>query len=178
MYYGQRDLFNQQNTTVEAEYAAHLNVQNNTPQWTLKAGGMYAGRNQTVIYYPYYRRQHINWYAVQAGINRNLTAGINWYKVSLNLAYGSGGGSPFEDGVYATPAEGQSTPKSRDAYLYREYEYLTSSRVKAALDIQYARQFQKTVPFIQVRYAYTKAFEVEYAGSFANNLDVSLGCVF
>lgn len=178
VYYGQRDLFKQQNTTVEAEYTARLNVQNNLPQWTVKAGGVYTNRNQTVIYYPYYRKQNINMYVARLAVERNLADKVNRYKISLNLAYGNGGGSPFEDGVYTAPSEGQSMGQTRDAYLYQEYEYQTSPRIKTALGIQYARQFKQTVPFIQVRYAYIQAFEVEYIGRYANNLDVSVGCVF
>ena len=85
-----------------------------------------ARRKQTAYLYPYYRRQNIHSTEGTVDITRNLKLANGVLSLSAGTSYLKGGGKPYEDGTYAEPSDKQSAPPSMEAYLYREYEYLTA----------------------------------------------------
>ncbi len=162
-----------------AEYTGNLGVADYNPTWVLKTGGNFHQCTQTASKYPYYRKQDV--WSMDAYLNakRNLVRGKNMYSFALGALYGKGGGTPKTDGLYATPSEGQASPKTIDRYLYREYEYLTAERVGANAGVQYFRSFKSLQGYVKLQYEYTKAFNVDYlSGSNFNRWKLTIGCTF
>lgn len=178
-YYGQNQVLDQKTINGSAGYTGYFRVKNNTPLWTLKANGNYYGRHQTITLYPFYREETINSYALNIFINRNLIRDKNMYSVSLGLDYGSGGGTPKDDGTFTTSSSSQEVPATKDNYLYQEYEYCTKPRIKGLLGLKYSHVINTQVTgFLQLEFAYTKAFDVTYTGSNFRSINFTLGCTF
>ncbi|MFT3822558.1 MAG: hypothetical protein QM731_01510 [Chitinophagaceae bacterium] len=179
VYYGQNDLLKQQVTTASLGYTAYLGISNNNPRWVLRAGADYNDRQQTVTRYPYYRKQQISSYNLHLGGERNIIKGRGMYSLLLNAAYGAGSGTAKNDGVYVPPSSSQSQPASKDNYLYQEYEFFTKPRIQLQPAIRYSYNVDKRVaPYVQLNYAYTKAFDVSFTGDTRSVISATIGCSF
>lgn len=179
VYYGQNQVLQQKITNAEMSYTGYFGVQDNNPRWTLKAGGNYYRREQTTTLYPFYRWQLLNSYAFGISGNRNFVRDKNMYSIALGLDYDSGGGTAKDDGTYITPSSSQTTPATKDNYLYEEYEYFTKPHIKSLLGLKYSRIINTQVMgFVQLGFAYTKAFDVIYTGSNFRSVNFTVGCTF
>jgi hypothetical protein len=107
-------------------YTGYYGMEGEMPVWTISAAVNMARRKQTAYLYPYYRRQNIHSTEGTVGITRNLKLDKSVLSLSAGASYLKGGGEPYEDGTYTEPSDKQSAPPSMEAYLYREYEYLTA----------------------------------------------------
>jgi len=177
VYYGQNNVLTQNTTRASIGYTAFLNTDNYQAKWIIKAGGNYYRREQTVIRYPFYRKQLISSYGIHADATRNMVKDKNRYSILLGTGYGAGGGTAKEDGVYQSPTGNQ--PASRDIYLYEEYEYFTSPRMSGRLELGYSRITTKNfTPYLKVNLAYTKAFDVSYLADHRLQTGLAIGCTF
>jgi hypothetical protein len=161
-------------------YTANLNVEDYCPQWMLKAEANYYSREQTVSLYPYFRRQDIHFANLNVSAGRNITRRQNRYGLFAGVQYDFGDGVPKEDGTYATPSETQNPPPNNDIFLFREYEYLTATRITGNLGCILTRTFAENLKgYIRLDYAMTKAFGVEYlSGSNFHQATFTAGCEF
>jgi len=180
VYPGKVQVVERNRNTAGLEYTAKLNVQDYCPEWVLKVGGNYSNRWQTVIFYPYYRKQDIFWWNAYLSADRRFTSGIHQYGISLGLLYGAGGGDMNNDGTYAKSSDKSTQPASSDFNLSREYEYLTASRIGANIGCSYARQLRADVRgYVRLNYGLTKASQIEHLeGSGFNMVQISIGCNF
>jgi len=179
VYYGQAEVFNKDILQANVQYIGYLNVKNNQPEWTIKAGANYFNREQTTTIYPFYRDQSISSYTINLSANKNTIRGKNRYGLSLGTLYGAGDGTAKEDGLYIPPSSSQIAPKSMDLYLNQEYEYFTKPRVRAEAGFQYSRIVDKRIaPYVRLDYTLTKAFDVSYVGNNHQTIMISVGCNF
>ncbi|HEY0299667.1 MAG TPA: hypothetical protein VGB84_10660 [Arachidicoccus sp.] len=179
VYYGQNQLLDQKITNAAIGYTGYFGIKNDNPLWTLSAGGNYYRREQTTTLYPFYREEIINSYMFDIFADRNFIRDKNMYSISLGFDYGSGSGTPKDDGTYTTPSSSQTAPATRDNYLYEEYEYFTKPRVKSGLGVKYSRIINaQFTGFLQLNFAYTKAFDVSYLGNNFRSVNFTVGCTF
>jgi hypothetical protein len=180
VYYGNNKVLDKSLMHVNLEYTANLGVEAYHPTWVLKAGADFHDRRQTTMLYPFFRKQDIRVFDGWLSAGRNIVRQKNQYALSLKLLYGSGGGTDKEDGVYATPSDSQREPARADNELHREYEYLTTGRIRANLGIGYTRLLNPDLQgYIRLNYELTHAPQVEYLnGKTFGAAVLSAGCVF
>lgn len=161
-------------------YTANLNVENNLPVWAFHVDAAYCLRRQTVSIYPYFRRQNIGQLRVNLAAERNITHRKNVYGITAKVLYGSGSGTPRNDGLYAIPAETQRPPQNNDRLLDREYEYLTAMRTGGNIGFALTRMFSKDLyGYIKLNCELTKASGIEHLqGSVHSSAAFRLGCLF
>lgn len=167
-------------TNISVFYTALLETNRYDPKWIFNIGVDYFTQKQTASYFPYYRKQTINSYAVNLSGKRNIENGINRFGLGIDLSYGSGSGDAKIDGRYSDASETQKMPATLDSLLYREFEYSTASRIKAELVFRFSRMLKdKTTGYIQLNYAYTKAFNIEQLdGDNYNQARIAIGYSF
>jgi len=179
MYYGNTEMLKRSIFSVVADYTANLGISNNTPSWVMKAGADYSSRNQTVSIYPYYRKQTINQYSAYTSACKNIVKGTNIYSLSLGLLYGAGGGTDKDDGIYNN-SSATTSPASMNNMLYKEFEYLTASRIAGDVGIGYSRPINENIKgYAILNYNLTNAFDISYnAGKTFNLINIKIGCTF
>lgn len=178
-YYGQTKLMDQKITSASFEYTSLLQMNGLNPRWILKAGGQYHRRQQQVSFYPFFRKQEINQVNFNGSVERNFNFGNDLLSVSYELKYGSGGGIAKLDGLYATPSSSQSMPISKDDYLYREFEYLTTARVINSIGFRFAHLVKANqLAYIGLSLNNTNAFRVTTIGNRYFSTQLSLGYSF
>lgn len=180
-YYGTLDTTDKTMWNARAEYNGNLGVTDFCPAWLVKAAVDYSSRSLTASVYPYYRKQEIKRTAFLLSGERAIRSRKDMYSLSLGTAYSYGSGTAKEDGIYATPSETQSAPKSMDEYLYREYEYLTGKQIKGEAGFKYSRMIgdKSTQGYVSLRYSMLKAFDVKYLGDGQrHDIQLTIGCIF
>lgn len=181
VYYGMLHTADKTTWNARAEYIGNLGVTGYCPAWVLKGGAAYRVRNVKASIYPYYRGQHLRMADVYLSAERNLIRPKHVYNLLLGIAYCSGNGEVKEDGAYAAPSESRQSPSSMDAYLYKEYEYLTARQVKGEIGLKYAWALEKQPVRCHVSLHYTlqKAFRVDYLGNgLRQEVSLAVGCTF
>lgn len=180
-YYGTLDTTEKTCWNIDAAYTGHFNVTDGCPAWVLQGGVSYFNRELTASVYPYYRKQDMHRLTSHLCGERNLQKGRNMYSFLLGGAFATGGGTPLQDGLYATETESQSAPASMGLYLHREFEYLTCKQVKGEAGFKYARPIgsKGMKGYTSLRYALTKAFGTgQLDGSSRHQVTWTLGCTF
>jgi len=180
IYYGANKVLDRTQLTGGLEFTGQLAVKDYCPKWILKAGANYSDRQQTVVLYPYFRKQDISWWDSYLYADRRFTSKKQQFDVSLQVAYGTGGGNAKTDGLYATPSADTRQPASSDYNLYREYEYLTADRVAGNIGCGYSRIINSSLrAYVRLEYALTKAFQITYLdGSQFGSAKITIGCNF
>lgn len=178
-YFSKEQMLNKTIWKLGGNYTAYLGVQNNLPSWILSVDMEVNDMKQTVSLYPNYRKQDINNWKIGALAGRNIIKRCNQYSVSVGIDYFSGGGNSQKDGIYDTSNEWQNNFLSLDDYLYEEFEYLTSNRIKGNVEFRYSRLFDKQFKgYVQLNYALTNAFSTQYVGNTFNQLALTIGVGF
>lgn len=144
-----------------AMLTAHLGLRHELPTWTLCAGLNWARRQQTAYVFPYSRRQELNCYEGVATITRNLPTRQGVWSLSLGGTFQQGSGQPYEDLTLQSPSDKQQAPATMEAYLYREYRYLTAAQYSIAGSIKYAFLLTGTAirPHVALSLSHRKANE-------------------
>jgi len=165
-----------------AGYTANLNVRGELPSWILNLSVSGIQRKQTAYLYPYFRRQNIKNVQTQLAVCRNQMIGKGVLSLSLQFAYLNGSGEPYEDGTFATPSDKQSDPDNVNAYLYREYQYLTASQYSVGGNVKYSFIMPATrmKTFVMLGVNHRKANETyDFSqGRDHTTLCCSIGCLF
>ena len=168
--------------TTDIDYTGRWGIRGELPTWTVQAGLHFLQRKQIGILYPYYRRQSLKRTEVVLRGERNFFVGKGVLSAALGFSYAKGSGDVCEDGAYVEPQDGQSFPASMDAFLYREYQYLTAPQIGLHASAKYAF----LLPSVRLRmhvkagFDYRKASET-YAYSLGNHntqLTFAVGCTF
>ncbi len=178
-YIGQTQMLDKTIWKVKGGYTAYLGVQNYLPAWILNVSAETNNMKQTVSIYPNYRKQDINQWNIGASASRNITKLSNQYNLTFGLNYISGSGNEKKEGTYDPSAQGESKAASLDRYIYREFEYLTTERIRGNVGFRYSKLFSgKMKGYAQLNYALTNAFSTEYIGKTFNELSLSIGIGF
>ena len=162
VHYGKTKMLDQQLFTSGIEYIGNFGIKNLQPEWVVKLAADLYNRSQTVSVYPYYRKQSIQTTDIRLFANKNIFSGKNTYGIFMNTSYGFGQGTRNDDGVYANPSSEQYKPYSNDYYLYREYEYLTASKMRIEAGFRYTKALEKIAIFGELALSQTKAFDIKY----------------
>ena len=128
----------------DIDYTLHLGIRHELPTWTITAGYHWQQRDITAYLYPYYRQQQLNTSEIAASVARNLNLLGGILGVTLNGGYQTGSGDPYHDGSFVTPSAKQPQPATMEAFLYRDYEYLTAKQYHLGLQLKYNFLFPGT----------------------------------
>ena len=126
-------------------YTGYYDINYDLPTWILSAGYQGKYRKQTAYDYPYYRNQRIdqNKFFVQG--TRNIVFGKQRVLgISAGVSFSNGGGKMFTDDVFAEPSEKQVPPSEMEAYLHREYAYITAPQYAFDVSAKYTFVIPKT----------------------------------
>ena len=181
VYYGKTQMLKRKKILASAEYTGTLHVKNTIPVWVLQANANFFERDQTVSVYPSYRKQTIHQLQFGVFVQRNSICKANMYSIYLGGNYIAGGGIPNKDGIYNSSSTSSKNPAvSLDRYLFREYEYLTASRITPTTGFRYTRFLHSnhTSLYSDLSCRFTKAFSVSYLGTTMQTITLAVGCTF
>lgn len=165
-----------------ATYTIHWGINETLPTWTIQAGFNSMKRKQTAYVFPYYRRQKIHNEEMFASVCRNILTQKGVWSLSVNGSFLKGGGAPYEDQTFQTPSDKQTVPPSMDAYLYREYQWLTAAQFCIGGQAKYSFVWPNTriKTFARLALSHRKANEsYEYSnGQNRTQATLAIGCEF
>jgi hypothetical protein len=163
-------------------YTADLLVNGEMPTWTVLAGTNWMSRKQTSYFYPFYRYQKLSNQEFFLAVTRNLPVKHGVWSFTLNGSFLKGSGSPYTDGAFVTPDAQQSPAPTMQAYLMREYLYLTAAQYAVGGQLKYSFIFPGTTLKTHARLsvAHRKANEtIEYNNGYdRTSATVAIGCSF
>jgi len=161
---------------------ADLGIKDSLPTWTIQAGYGRYERRQTAYAYPYYRRQELQRHEFFASVARHFVTRRGVWSIAARAAFAKGKGDPCEDYAYEAPSDKQAPPSSMEAYLYREYLYLTAAQYSIGATVGYSFLFPGTKLQTHARLGlqHRKANETNpYAvGCDRTTVQVAFGCTF
>ena len=181
-YYAPVKLSDKLWTVGQVSYTGRFRLKDQVPVWAVQAGMNFMFRRQTAYEYPYFRRQEIRSYEewVQAEYNLFLPKGI--LTISAGFAYQNGRGSLCEDGTLAEPSAKQSFPPEMEAFLHREYQYLTAPRYQVDGSVKFGFIFPNTrmKTFAKINISHQKAHcnDVLMEGNDRLSGTLTIGCEF
>ncbi len=178
VYYGKNEVLDRTTTKASLQYTGNLEVTDNNPEWLINTGISFGERDQIASLYPDYRKQDIYQLSAEASVERNIIHNDNMYSISLGGVYGFGGGDEKTDGKY-TSTDSSDSYATLDRYLYREYEYMTSSRITTDAKFRYTKKLPQNYRIYgDIEYSFTKAFSTTCIGNTFGHLGISIGCIF
>ena len=137
-YYDPVETGNKEYKNLHVAYTALIGLHSERPTWALTAAYDWWQRQQVAYLYPYYRQQLLSASGLSASIGRNLFTRHGVWSITVDGAYQKGTGDPYRDGTLATPSSRQPDPATMDAFLYREYLYLTAPQYAVGAGLNYA----------------------------------------
>ena len=163
-------------------YTLHLGIHGELPTWTLRARYGWMHRKQTAYVYPYYRRQSLDNHEISLSIARHFQLRHGVLALEADGGFLKGKGKPYEDLTFAQPSDRQSPPPTMDAWLYREYQWLTAAQYTVGGRVRYSFVIPHVAiaSFAEVRARHRKANETNEwsAGRDHTTVSVALGCRF
>lgn len=169
-------------TDLRLSYTLHMGIHESLPAWTVEAGYHRWQRRQTAYVYPYYRRQDLHNNEFSTSVCRNLVTSNGVWSLTLNGSFLHGSGEPYEDMTFQQPSDKQAVPPSMDAYLWREYQWLTAPQFCIGGSVKYTFILPTTrlKTFAKISLAHRKANEAnDYSlGRNHSTGTLTLGCEF
>ena len=120
---------------------AQQGIRGELPAWELSAQYQCNQRQQSAFLYPFYRYQSLKTNILMLSAVRNQIGQKGVWTFSLKAGCQNGSGAPFQDGSFVEPSSKQEPPATMDAFLYREYRYLTAKQYLVGGSVQYAFVF-------------------------------------
>lgn len=154
------------------------------PSWTFQAGLSWHHRHHTAYVYPYYRRQRLTTCEPFVSLCRNIIAakGSAIWSFSLDGSFRQGTGEPYEDLTFVEPSDKQESPASMDAYLWREYQWLTAPQYAVGGTVKYSFLLPslQMKPHVSLSLHHRKANHVfDYSqGRDCTQVTIAVGCTF
>ena len=181
VYLGDAEVGERTERSISLQYTARLDIEQELPRWQIDVKSAFDRRKQKAVNYPDYRRQDITWWQFAASLERNIHAGRNLFSVGVALGYQAGTGDSCEDGKYTTSNGVETLTRTLDQLLMRDYEYHTSTRIQAGVNVRYARRMgQKGVRgYVELNYNLHKALNASYLGNAVRHIaSLQIGCNF
>ncbi len=181
-YYDPVETGNKKRMTGSIAYTCDWQISGNVPTWTVRLGMYWMERKQTGYVYPYYRYQKLSNQEYFLGLTRNLIRKSGIWSFSLNASFKNGAGNPYADGILQTPSTTQAALPTMEAYLMREYQYLTAAQYAVGGQLKYTFVFPGTRLKTHARLALTHRKANEQF-NFSNGCDrteglLAVGCTF
>ena len=139
---------------LDIDYTMYLGIRHELPTWTINAGYHFQQRDLTAYLYPYYRQQQLRTNEVAATITRNIILSKGVWSITAKGGYQKGSGDAYTDGTLATPSDKQAQPATMDAFLWRDYQYLTAPQYNFGLQLKYTFLFPGTKLCTHIRAAF------------------------
>ena len=181
VYYGSNEVLRRKTFKADATYTAYIGSEGDGyAAWKTGATASYFHRSTNTNVYPYYRRQTVYGMGGEVFGERNLACNRNLYTFGLRAGYGTGGGTPKEDGLYTTPGSNQKAPMSRDDLLMQDYEYLTAARYSVGANFAFEHKWsdRRLAIYVGMTYRYTRATGVNAVGTDRHSVNLNVGCKF
>lgn len=178
-YLSQNEVLDRIDLHAGLSYTGYAGVENYRPKWEYGAKAVFNSRQSLSTIYPYYRNSAYSNAAVEAFGKRSIISGKDIFTFGLEGCFLTGFGTAKEDGMLAGSSSG--APMSFDTYLYRDFEYRTSTRAGGGLTARYTRLFNANIAgYIQLSDRYISLLkEAEYLDKgHRNTLSISIGCTF
>lgn len=169
-------------TNIQVSYTGNFGVNYEQPTWTVQAGADIRRRKQTGYDYPYFRRQNLKSVEgfVRAERNIDLRKGI--LSLRAGYAFKKGTGEPYEDGTFIEPSDKQDGFPTMEAFLYREYYYLTAPQYTIDGGARYSFVFpgtrMKTYADFAVSHKKANVHDEWLKGRDHLTFTLTLGCTF
>ena len=155
-------------------------IRGELPGWELAAIYQCNQRQQSAFLYPFYRYQSLKINRLMLCAAHNLIGQKGVWTFSLKTAYQNGSGAPFQDGTFVEPSQKQEAPATMDAFLFREYRYLTAKHYLVGGSVQYAFVFPRTRLKTHARLAFdyhtTNQENVYTQGNDHTHVTLAVGC--
>ncbi|MBQ9357520.1 MAG: hypothetical protein IJT98_09575 [Prevotella sp.] len=165
-----------------AALTADIDIRNQVPAWTLQAGTAWQHRKQTAYLFPDYRRQDISSKTFFSSVTRNILTRSGLLTLQADVSFTCGSGEPFEDGMLQEPSDKHASPATMDAYLWREYLWLTANQYTVGGTAKYCFSIPKArlTPYVKASLHHHKAnVHNEYlAGRDRTTAAIAIGCEF
>lgn len=164
-------------------YTLYMGIcQQALPTWTVQAGVQHRDRRQTAYVFPFYRRQHLHNTEGTLLISHNIIKQKGYWTLTLQGSYLKGHGTPYEDHYFQMPSDKQPLPPSMDAYLYREYQWLTASQFGVGSTVEYHFMMPgtqlNTHAGISIHHRQANEHDCYTLGRHHTKVALTLGCAF
>ena len=182
-YYDPAEMGDKQWDDISATATALWGLRGEMPTWKLTASYQWTKRQQIAYLFPYYRLQQLTVGEASIRAQYNLIRSTGVWSFALEGAFKQGSGQPYEDGSLAgTDMVYQKNGDSMEAFLMREYRFLTAPQYKIGASIQYAFLLPgtrlKTHIGGQVEYRKANESNAYCLGDSHTRLSLSIGCLF
>jgi hypothetical protein len=135
--YGTNAILDRTDIKASAGYTFNHKVTEGRPASQLGVRADYFSRSQKTTVHPFYRNSSLTRIDATLFGVKNFYSGMNLFTISAAASYHTGFGVAKADGSYSEGAT--SSMKSFDDYLFKQFEYDTTSRVSGSLGFTYAR---------------------------------------
>ena len=181
-YFGDVRMGNRQWMDADISYTAFLGLHHELPIWQLSLSSHFTERLLIAYQHPFKRKQKLNTTALTLQATRNILLSQGVLSATAHIDYQKGRGEPYTDLVEAVPSDKQLPPPTMEAFLYREYQYLTVPQYQLGAAVKYAFIMPKTRLKMHAKISgdYRKATET-YAYSTGNHhlsTAIAIGCTF
>lgn len=181
-YYDRVKTANRNWRRLQLSYTAYLGIREEMPTWTLHAGIDRSWRKQTGYDYPFYRLQDLSWTEFSFRAERNIYLYKGILALNLGFAYTRGKGEPFIDGTFIPPSDKQNGVVQMEAFLYREYLYLTAPQYTISGGAKYSFRLPNTnlstYVSIDVSHHKTNVHNAHLVGRDNFGAKLAIGCIF
>lgn len=176
-YYGENKIFDRKKIALAVNYNLLWGDVYLHAPWHFSFTYEYNNRESKSIYYPFIRKQNIDWHSVELGLTHLFRLNNTYFAISCasNFRFGSGG--DLQDNN--TGANGASSPDYLNDLLYIEKEYLTAKRFTPRISVRAERKIKQNISvFGQLNASFTKAFNTEVLKGDYKALSLSVGLTF
>jgi hypothetical protein len=178
-YISQNEVLDRTDLSASLSYIGWLGVKDFRPDWEYGARADFFNTASLATIYPFYRSSSRISISADVYGKKNLLKGRNLFTLGFGACFLTGSGNPKTDGILASSSS--SAPLSMDLYLYRDYEYRTSTHAGAELSFRYTRLFSdRAGGYIEISDKFKSLLkEPEYLNCRLRNiLAITIGCTF
>lgn len=167
-------------TTIDTDSCTRPHI----PAWILRADLNWHHRQQTAYAYPFLRRQDISSTEPFVSVSHSIPVSrrSSFLTVSLDFSFLNGSGEPFEDFTCQTPSDKQEAPATMDAYLWREYTWLTAAQYHVGSSVTYSFPMPGThlLTYVRLGLSHRKCNDTsDYSlGRDYTSATLAMGCTF
>ena len=178
-YYGDAETFTKKQSKYDVNYDIFWGDEYLKAPWHLNVSYSYNDLYRRSIYYPYFREQNFYTNNINLGVGRNFNKNKIDVSLRLNLRCIIGHGGDPKDGLYVSSTGIQTTPDYFDELLYKEKEYLTSTRLNPSFSLLVARNYKRNLQvYAKVLTSFTKPINLKYLRGDFFSFNMSLGINF
>lgn len=177
-YYGENKISNRKHNVINASYNYLWGDTYQRAPWQIIASYTFNSIKRNTNYYPYYRKQNINWHTFDLGISRSIRCKKNDYLIKYSTGFVSGSGGEPKDGMFVNT--GSSVPPDYlNHQLHKEKEYLTAKRLVSSLSFRIEHEYNKSTGiYLELNTTYTKPFNTKYLKGNFFGIGLTAGLAF